>query len=159
MKHAMAAEYLEGLIDMKLGNICDKTEIKQYMKAKKEMRSQGRAIESTNRRIVHFMFNPGHACKITPFTRKFISYLNRSLDAQEASDKELFESYIERLVEERLEEGETNPIKYGPNKFFELELNTLENIAFAVADNPFIKSETPKFMPECIIVSGDGHSV
>lgn len=96
---------------------------------------------------------------MTPFTRKFVSYLNKNLEEQEATDKELFDGYIDRIIEERLEEGETNPIKYPVNKFFELELNTLENIAFAVADNPFVKSETPKFIPECIIVSGDGQSV
>lgn len=110
MKHAMAGDYIEGLVNMKLGQICDKTEIKQYMRQKKEMRTQARAIESNNRRIVHFMFNPGQPCKMTPFTRKFVSYLNKNLEEQEANDREMFDGYIDKIIEERLEEGETNPI-------------------------------------------------
>lgn len=96
---------------------------------------------------------------MTPFTRKFVSYLDGQLEELEAQDKEAFESYLERLADEQLEEGETNPIKYPDSKFFELELNNLDDLSFAVADNPFIKSDTAKFFPECIIVSGDGHIV
>ena len=96
-------------------------------------------------------------CKITPFTRKFVSYLDGSIEELEAQDREAFESYLDRLAEEQLEEGETMPIQFVDNKFFELELNTLDNLSFAVADNPFIKSDTAKFFPECLIVSGDGH--
>lgn len=66
---------------------------------------------------------------------------------------------MERLTEEQLEEGEQNPIKYPFNKFYELELNCLNNIAFAVADNPFVKSDTPKFIPECYIISGNGELI
>jgi hypothetical protein len=59
-------------------------------------------------------------------------------------------------MEERLEENEPIPIQYGTSPFFELELHTLENLAFSVADNPFVKSDTPKFLPECIFVDGSG---
>jgi hypothetical protein len=160
MKHEMAAEYIENQITDQFINICDqKSEIKQFMKEKQAMREQGRAIESSNRRIVHFIFNPLQPCKMTPFTRKFVSYLDGSFEELEAQDREAFESYLDRLAEEQLEEGETNPIQYPDNKFFELELNTLDNLSFAVADNPFIKSDTAKFFPECLIVSGDGHII
>jgi hypothetical protein len=111
------------------------------MKQQKDLRQQSRAIESNNRRIVHFMFNPGMPTKMTPFTRKFISYLNGKLSDLEVSDQQKFDEYLEKLIEERLEEGEQNPIQYEDNQFFELELNTLENLAFAVADNPFVKSD------------------
>lgn len=160
MKHEMAAEYIENQITDQFINICDqKSEIKQFMKEKQAMREQGRAIESSNRRIVHFIFNPLQPCKMTPFTRKFVSYLDGSFEELEAQDREAFESYLDRLAEEQLEEGETNPIQFPDNKFFELELNTLDNLSFAVADNPFIKSDTAKFFPECLIVSGDGHII
>ena len=157
MKHEISAEFIENQITDQFINICDqKSEIKQYMKEKQVMREHCRAIESSDRRIVHFTFNPMQPVKQTPFTRKFVKYLEGTLEDLEAQDKEAFDNYLDRLADEQLEEGETNPIKFQDNNFFELELNTLENLSFAVADNPFIKSDTPKYFPECIIVSGDG---
>ena len=105
------------------------------------------------------MFNPCQPCQVTPFTRKLNWYLQGSFEEKEAQDKEQFEGYIERILQEQLEEGETNPISYGSNTYFELELRSLNNIAFAVADNPFVKSDTPKFFPECYVVSGMGEII
>lgn len=64
--------------------------------------------------------------------------------------------YLERLKNEQLEEGETNPIKFGINPFFELELSSLNNLSFAVADNPFFRTDTPKYIPEVYLISTDG---
>jgi hypothetical protein len=50
------------------------------------MRAQGRTIESNNRRIVHFMFNPGQPVKMTPFTKKFTRYLEGKYQEMEAQD-------------------------------------------------------------------------
>lgn len=107
---------------------------------------------------MHFMFNSGLPCPVTPFTRKLKWYLEGQsvYEEMEAKDKEQLDGYIERILEERLEEGETNPIKYEANTFFELELKQMDRVAFAVADNPFVKSDMPKFFPECYIVSGMG---
>lgn len=113
-------------------------------------------IESSHCRLVHLLFNPGQACPMTPFTKRMLCYLNGNLDETLAQDNELLESYIERLLEERLEEGETSPIKFEDNCFFEMELNMIDQVSFAVADNPFVKSDTPRFQPELYVVSKDG---
>lgn len=89
---------------------------------------------------------------MTPFTKKFVRYLDGTLQQLEAKEQEDFEIYLDKLAEEQLEDGEENPIQYPPTKFFELELNCLNNIAFAVSDNPFVKSDAPKFIPECYLL-------
>jgi len=40
--------------------------------------------------------------------------------------------------------------------FSELELNDLQRLSFAVADNPFVKSDVDKFYPEIHVISGEG---
>lgn len=40
--------------------------------------------------------------------------------------------------------------------FDELELNDLHRLSFAVADNPFVKSDVDKFYPEIHVISGQG---
>ena len=54
-------------------------------------------IESTERRTVHFLFNPRVPVKITPFTRKYIRMLDGSLEEFQKEEKEKFKGYIERL--------------------------------------------------------------
>ena len=44
-------------------------------------------IESADRRIVHFIFNPGQPSKMSPFTRKFIK-LCEGPEALEEFEKE-----------------------------------------------------------------------
>ena len=41
------------------------------MISKQSRREKSRLIESNDRRIVHYIFNPGQPTKISPFTRKF----------------------------------------------------------------------------------------
>jgi len=45
---------------------------------------------------------------------------------------------------------------FGPNPFFELELKSLHRLAFAVADNPFMKTDMAKYYPEVHVVLADG---
>jgi hypothetical protein len=45
---------------------------------------------------------------------------------------------------------------YENTPFFTCELGPLHKIAFAVADDPFYKSERSKFYPECIVISKKG---
>ena len=41
------------------------------MISKQSRREKSRLIESNDRRIVNYIFNPGQPTKISPFTRKF----------------------------------------------------------------------------------------
>ena len=50
----------------------EKSRIKSSMIAKQTRREKSRLIESADRRIVHFIFNPGQPSKMSPFTRKFL---------------------------------------------------------------------------------------
>lgn len=63
---------------------------------------------------------------------------------------------MERLENEELEEGEVNPIHYGEMPFFTCELTTLNRISFAVADDPFYKSNRSKYYPECVVFNSKG---
>lgn len=113
-------------------------------------------IESVDRRIVHFIFNPGHASKMTPFTRKFIKLCEGKevLEEFEKEQAQAFDEYIEAISKE--EEDITDPIVLGPNPFYELELKCLHRLAFAVADNPFMKTDMAKYYPEVHVVLADG---
>jgi hypothetical protein len=45
-------------------------------------------------------------CKITPFARKFMRLMDGSLEEFEREESEKFQSYIERLENQELEENE-----------------------------------------------------
>ena len=66
------------------------------------------------------------------------------------------DEYIEKVENEQLEDDTPYPIKFDRNKFFELELQDLHRLSFAVADNPFIKADVEKFYPEIHVISGAG---
>lgn len=55
-----------------------------------------------------------------------------------------------------MEENEQNPIAYEDSPFFSCELTTLNRISFAVADDPFYKSERSKYYPECLLINQKG---
>jgi hypothetical protein len=63
---------------------------------------------------------------------------------------------VERLENEELDEGETNPVVYEDMPYFTLELTDLNRVAFAVADDPFYKSLRSKYYPECIVMNVKG---
>lgn len=88
----------------------EKQNIKESMKSKAAQREATRVIESTSRRIVHMVFNPKNLVKVTPFTRKLKLLMEDDLDAFETEEHEKFEAYLEKFIDETLEEGEHNPV-------------------------------------------------
>ena len=133
-----------------------KQRIKSSMLAKQNRREKSRLIESADRRIVHFIFNPNQPVKISPFTRKFVKLMEgpEELEEFERTEAEAFDQYIEAISKE--EDDVTDPVVYGKNPFYELELKSLHRLAFAVADNPFMKTDTAKYYPEVHVVLQDG---
>ena len=137
------------------------------MIAKQTRREKSRLIESADRRIVHFIFNPsqpdedkgGCPVKQSPFTRKFVQLLEgpEVLEAFEKQEAEKFEEYVTAIQQE--DENPINPIVYPKNDFYEIELKSLHRLAFAVADNPFLKTDTAKYYPEIHVVQADGEVV
>lgn len=93
---------------------------------------------------------------MSPFTRKFIKMMEGSeeLDEFEKQEAEAFDSYIEQITKE--DEDATDPIVFGPNPFYELELKSLHRLSFAVADNPFMKTDSAKYYPEIHVILADG---
>ena len=115
-----------------------------------------RQIESKEKRTVHFLFNPDVPVKITPFARKYVKLLDGTLEEFENEEREKFAGYVEKLENEELDEGETNPIVYDIMPFFTCELTSLNRIAFGVADDPFYKPLRSKYYPECVILNIKG---
>lgn len=93
---------------------------------------------------------------MTPFTRKFVKLMEgaEELAEFERQEAEAFDSYIEAITKE--DEDATNPVVFGPNPFFELELKGLHRLAFAVADNPFMKTDSARYYPEIHVILADG---
>jgi hypothetical protein len=77
-----------------------------------------RMIESKDRRIVHFLFNPGFGSKISPFGRRFRRFLDGTLQTFVESEKQKFDEYIEKYKNEELEENESNPVQYEDSPYF-----------------------------------------
>ena len=105
---------------------------------------------------MHFIFNPGQTTKVSPFTRKLVKLLEgpEVLEEFEKKENEEFELYVEAITKE--DEEIVDPIVYGPNPFYELELKSLQRLSFAVADNPFVKTDTAKYYPEIHVIYADG---
>jgi len=57
-------------------------------------------IESADKRIVHFIFDTQQQLPITPFSRKVSKLLDGSLEQLEADDREKFEGYLERIIDD-----------------------------------------------------------
>lgn len=146
------------MVQTEINHFCEqKASIKQSMKLKAEAKQATRIIESDSRRIVHFIFNPNNCeAKVTPFTRKLKLFLEGDLEAFEAEEHAQLEKYLESYVDEALDDNEKFPVIYEKNDFYELELNDMDHIAFAVADNPFFKMDTEKYYPECVVMNNEG---
>ena len=72
-KFGHSGTLLDGIVGEQLDQFGkEKSRIKTSMMAKQTRREKSRLIESADRRIVHFIFNPGQPCKMSPFTRKFL---------------------------------------------------------------------------------------
>ena len=115
-----------------------------------------RQIESKEKRVVYYLFNPTVGSTITPFTRKYLRLLEGTLNEFENEEREKFQAYVERFENEDLEEGEANPIVYEEMPFFTCYLTCLNRIAFAVADDPFYKTFKAKYYPEVILTNKKG---
>lgn len=63
-----------------------KGDIKIAMRSNIERKDKIKAIESNDRRIVHFLFNTTLVPKISPFARKFIKLLDGSLEEFEKEE-------------------------------------------------------------------------
>ena len=129
------------------------------MVAKNARREKSRAIESADRRIVHFIFDPQQPVEKTPFAQKFSQLMAGAAELAEAEEslQRACDEYIDKVENEQLDpEGDPYPFKFDKNEFRELELKDLQRLSFAVADNPFIKADVEKFYPEIHVISGDG---
>ena len=133
-----------------------KARIKRNMDLINDKRERSRIIESADKRIVHFIFDPQQVCKESPFSKKFVKMMAGELDEFQKEEDDEFEAYVEQIANEADEADLENPIKFGPNAYYELELRNLQRIAFAVADSPFQKTDIAKYYPEIHIISGEG---
>lgn len=135
----------------------EKDPIKARVKFSLAQREKSRAIESKDRRVVHFLFNTGLPTTVSPFARKYSRYLDGSLAEVEAAEREAFAAYAENLAGESLAEGETNPIVYGEMPFFHCDLTGgLNRLAFSTADDPFYKTSESKYYPEAVVFNVKG---
>ena len=75
------------------------------------------------------------------------------LEEFEKDEHERFEQYLDKFIDDTLEESESYPVEFYDNHFYDLELNSISNVSFAVADNPFFKNEIAKYYPEAIVLN------
>lgn len=135
----------------------EKDPIKRSVRFTLEQREKSRQIESKDKRTVHFLFHPGVPSKISPFARKYQRFREGNLEAFEEAEKEKFDAYVQRLMTEELEDGETNPVVYETMPFFHCELTGgMNRLSFSTADDPFYKTSVAKYYPEAIVVGQDG---
>ena len=130
-----------------------KETIKNKVKDQAAFKEATRVIESANKRIVHFVFNPKQKSLQSPFVKKLNLLLAGDLQQFEIDEHERFENYLEKFVEETLDEGEHNPVTYEVNENYELQLDAIKHISFAVANNPFYKIETEKYFPQALVIN------
>lgn len=61
------------------------------------------------------------------------------------------------MMNEELEDGESNPVVYGDMPFYHCELTGgLSRLSFSTADDPFYKTSVAKYYPEAIIFNREG---
>lgn len=117
-------------------------------------------IESADRRIVHFIFDPEQPVPANRFQKEMTCLFDGTLADNRALDAEKFESLCERVTEDPTWEVNGNEwLDLGDSTKWELSLGNMTNISFAVADNPFMKLDRAKYYPEAIYVSGAGDIV
>ena len=157
---AQSANFKDGICTdqlMKIG--AEKDPIKRTIKDSINQRAKSRQIESVDKRVVHFLFNPTVQAKISPWARKYAQYKDGSMAEIEAKEKEQFDGYVENLIHETLEEGQTNPIEYGnwPEELFHCEITGgITKLSFSTADDPFYKTSIPKHYPEAVVFNKEG---
>ena len=82
--------------------------------------------------------------------------MDGTLDEFNTLEKENFNTYIQKLINEELDEGETNPIVLEDSPYFNFQLNGIQRICFSTADDPFYKSTVSKYYPECVVLNDEG---
>lgn len=105
------------------------------------------------------MFDSGIKSKESSFARKYKRFLEgpEQLEEFEAADKEKFDAYVQRMINEEPEEGETNPIIYEEMPYFHFELSGgINRICFSTADDPFYKLPANRYYPECVVYNQMG---
>ena len=75
------------------------------MVAKNARREKSRAIESADRRIVHFIFDPQQPIQMTPFTQKFHQLMQGAAVLKEAEEdfQRACDDYVEKIENEQLD--------------------------------------------------------
>ena len=124
-----------------------------------EKKAKFRVIESSNKRIVHFLFNPGHGVTTSPFARKYKRFMIGDLSEFTSQEKVEFQTYIQKMIDEELDEGERNPIVYDDMPYFSFHLANLSRLSFSTADDPFYKARLQKYYPECVVVDESGEII
>lgn len=133
----------------------EKEPIKRKVKFSLEKKEKFRQIESKDKRVVHFLFNPNVPIPLTPFGKAYKLMREGTLEETLSQEKAQFEEYITKLTEEA-EEPLVNPIKYDDSEYFTCQLSGITRLAFSTADSPFHKTPYSKYYPECVIISRDG---
>lgn len=133
-----------------------KEPIKRRVQFGLEKKEKFRIIESKDKRIVHFLFNPNVPVTISPFARKYKRFLDGSLNDFTREEKNAFEAYIARMIAEELEENEKNPVVYENMPYFNFQLAGMSRLCFSTADDPFYKSAISKYYPECVVYDTTG---
>lgn len=159
-KFAKSTSVLNSLVSKEFDEMSTKKQsIKKSMEDKKVQRANTRAIESTDKRTVHFTFNPLVKNKISPLSRRLQKLFDGTLEEFEAEERAAFNNYVERLADEQLEENEHNPIVFEDSPYFELDVTCLNRLSWAVADNPFFRANVEKFYPEVHVINLEGDIV
>ena len=113
-------------------------------------------IESKDKRIVHFLMNPGFPGKISPFAKRYQKLRDGTLTAFVENERAQFLEYLEKYKNEELEEGEKNPVQFEDSPFFQFALTGVHRLCFSTADDPFYKTAVSRYYPEAIVFGADG---
>ena len=104
------------------------------MVAKQAGLEKSRLIESADRRIVHFIFNPTTTkIQLSPFSNalnKYIELNEEDLAEYEKAQTDAFDAYVENLTKDEPEEGFPNPAQFGPSPHYELGAQELAASGF-----------------------------
>lgn len=102
-KFNQAGETIDNLVGKQFDAITKQKEsIKAKMVAKNARREKSRAIESVDRRIVHFIFDPKQPREKSPFTQKFSQLMIGADHLAECEDKlqKDCDEYIDKVEQE-----------------------------------------------------------
>ena len=152
-----AVGFEDSICDEQLSKIGQtKDPIKRKVQFNLEKKEKFRMIESKDKRIVHFLFNPNVVPKISPFARKYKRFLDGTLKDFTANEKSSFELYIQKMINEELDEGEKNPIHYEDMPYFNFMIQGMNRLSFSTADDPFFKGPVNKYYPEVVVFDTNG---